>query len=151
MNEKTGQDEKNPTKQVIYMCPGHNAPLKKYISYFPMFDLKHLNDYDPLKDLNSFVVVLCHSMGILAAMDFLSANIDKKQVFVVAMDPQSYNEQPNTNSNTNSNVYVFARQGRSDVQSNNLILYDEQTHYPYQIKSVRDKIVKLIQKLITGL
>lgn len=105
--------------------PGKGTSFKRYSSYFPTLRLS--------KDAESSIV-LCHSKGIEDALQL-------ENVHVVAMDPSMFPIR-------NEKVFIWARKGRIiPLNVLNITLYEEQTHHPYQIKRLRDQIVRRIDEL----
>lgn len=113
----------------VGVFPGKDMPLKRYKSYFPTLILEESKE-------DNLLVVLCHSKGIEKAMQYAQQNPHSK---IIAMDPSTF-------PIGQKNFYVWARFGREIPEGvENLNIYQEQTHYPFQIKKIRDKMIDLIK------
>jgi len=118
----------------ILFFPEKNTPLKRYMSYFPSLRLvvKRIEDIHECP-----AVVLCHSRGIDSA---LALTERFPTVKIVAMDPSICPA-------NNPNVYVFVQKAREFSNALNMTTYTEPTHYPYEVRKLRNAIVKCIVKL----
>jgi hypothetical protein len=109
----------------VCVFPGRGMHLKHYVSYFT--DIEWVNDADEAD------IVLCHSLGIVEAM----LTHDK---IVIAMDPTYF-------PNNANNVHIWTNKRRlSEIPDTvvNVHLYEEDTHYPYQIAKIRNDIMNFI-------
>lgn len=108
----------------VQIFPGRDTPVKRYKAYFPKINLI-TTECD---------IALCHSRGIEQA---LKSNAK----FIIAMDPSEF-------PINCEKCFIWSRKGR-DIpdQVLNLKEYSEQTHYPYQVRRIRNEIVELIQSL----
>lgn len=106
----------------VLLLPGKNTPFKRYKPYFPALELL-ANDDAP-------DVILCHSAGIEGALAHPSG------APIVAMDPSVLPE------NAPRVKATFVRRGREIPNgAQNVIVYEEQTHWPFMIRHVRNQIV----------
>jgi hypothetical protein len=126
----------------VLFFPGKNTPLKRYKSYFPTFDLTQFYDVS-----NPPKIIMCHSAGIHDALLWVRTHSSK--LCIVCMDPQkiSPDDLPITVP-----LYLFRKQKTYDEEDTKFysahVHYSIDTHYPYQVKSIRNAIVNTIMKLI---
>jgi hypothetical protein len=121
--------EKKTFISVVCFC-GKNTPLKRYKSYFDKF-------LELLPADCSSEIVLCHSLGIEAA-------IKSNAKYIVALDPTKIYDDPRVH-----NWLPDSRDCSSEIT--NVTRYtmpkgmEERRHYPYEASNIRDKIVSQIQ------
>ena len=114
------------TTDRILFISGKDTPVKRYQSYFPF----------PLDtEMKNPTIILCHSNGIIKALTYPG------EPLIIAMDPSIFPIK-------NPRVYIWARKGRVIPQPPseiyNLVIYDQQTHYPYQSKNLRDDMLHVL-------
>lgn len=110
----------------VTFCPGRGMSLKSYRSYFPGWQL--VSEPTP--------IVVCHSRGIDRALEM-------SPELIVALDPAWFPE-------NNPQIHIWVQAQRVVPEHVlNVHIYDEVTHYPYQVKRIRDEVVKFIQAWIT--
>ncbi len=122
--------------------PGKNTPLKHYRSYFPHFAL-----YTPECKEENIEVILCHSRGIDDAIRYCQKYEINPVPVIISMD--------GIDIDIPHNIKVISfcpehKQQSKDEKYLQVIYYKSQSHYPYMIKNIRDKIVEKIQLLKTN-
>lgn len=119
-------------KSVVLFYPGRNKPLKSYQAYFN--DIILTTNVDE----STSDVVLCHSRGIVDALKHSNKHI-------IAMDPSSCDLD---NVPKNTFITVFLQEHRKSEfktgERKTFIYYQEDTHYPYMVKTLRNKIMSLL-------
>jgi len=118
----------------VKLYPGNGMHKKHYTSYFPKLQLEIA---DPSASAKQRDIILCHSKGIEKAMEDLKNGTAH---VVIAMDPSYFPADQ-------ERVYIWCRKGRDDIPEKrmpHIIVYEEQTHKPYQVKRIRDQIQNFI-------
>ena len=153
---------RSKTMNSIIFFPGYKTPVKRYISYFPGFKLCEVTNYNYNCGDSS---VLTHSIGLVNALIYFSQqNIKPKHI--VAMDPphlsndsmlrkikggdkslaEIYQRFIDSDINMKDwNITIYRNINKKNDKDNDkyseIIYYNEDTHYPYQIRNVRNSIV----------
>lgn len=109
----------------VILYPGRDVPRKRYQAYFRKYiNLCEVSEHP--------IAILCHSRGIEGALQD-----EHKDIPIIALDPSFFPD--------NNRVFIWARKGRIvDEHNLNIIWYEEQTHYPHEVKHIRDQIVEFI-------
>lgn len=158
---------KSTDKISILFFGGHMTPLKRYVSYFPGFELCPI-------DSNSHLSynILTHSIGLVNALIYLSQQTiaTGALVNIVAMDPpdlsgENIRDKISNGDEVISSIYQRFQNINLDFENLNVVVfrnikkkeytdvwmysdvryYDQDTHHPYRIKSVRDSIITLLR------
>lgn len=110
----------------VLFFPGRNKPVKSYQCYFPNLTLVT----DPEDKRINVNTILCHSRGIEMALQF-------KDRPIVAMDPSVFD------TKLHDKCTIFLNQTRKDefADKTAIIFYQQDTHYPYMNRQLRNKIV----------
>lgn len=143
-------------------------PLKRYESYFQGYKLVSLNNYTS----TSVEFILTHSVGLIKCL--IWCNECNVHPTIIAMDPPSIDSayvdkkinishdlvlrgiyERFKKLNIDASVYnitVFRPESKTHYVDSQLykeiIYYNQDTHYPYMIKSVRNKVLSLINKFL---
>lgn len=126
--------------------------MKLYESYFPKFNLvSGENVKEP-------VIIMSHSIGVVDALVWIRERKVKKYTFV-AMDPPIMGRMITSedkqleekykkfveiaNEIDYDKVQVYRNSERKELvdRFTNVIYYEHDTHYPYQVKRIRDQII----------
>ena len=141
--------------QVLFF-PGYQTPLKRYQAYFPTLKLV------TKANLNEIKVILCHSIGILYALEYCESH--KIQPKIICMDgsyltPEFIKDKPSEiqaiydhyfSLNIDSSkyqIYMFRQIGRKHESFLYQIIYysiECNQHYPYMNRKIRNQIVELL-------
>jgi hypothetical protein len=147
---------------------GYKMHSKRYTSYFPELNMV----YDSLPSNNEyFDIILTHSVGIIKALNYCFEN-KFRPLIIIAMDPpdisektirERYNDMDYNLKKIYDNFYsnvidisaypVHVIRNRKNIGYTDkdlykdIYFYDQDTHYPYQIKAIRDKIVKIVKNI----
>jgi hypothetical protein len=116
----------------VILYPGRGVPLKRYESFLSRYLNLHLAG-----TCEHPIAIICHSRGIDLAIEDTH-----KDIPIIALDPSSF-------PLNDERVHIWARKGRHDIPERdvfNLHIYDEQTHYPHEIKRIRDQVVMCIRR-----
>jgi hypothetical protein len=114
----------------IIFFPGKNTPLKRYKSYFKPYILtENCND-------SNHSVIVCHSIGIDKALQ------QNREFPIIALDPTHLC----VGNRVVKSWINSKRYGNIEIDGENITIewYSEDTHYPYQIKRVKDRILSQI-------
>ena len=138
------------------------AELGKVFEHFNLPDENFIQQ-------DKFDIIITHSMGIISALNYCFENkINPK--LIVAMDPPDISNQAiklrynDMNENfkkiydiflnssidiTNYNIHNIRNAKNSEYIDNSLYkqiyFYNKDTHYPYHIKEIRDRIVEAVK------
>jgi len=153
--------------EYILFFTGYKTPSKRYKSYFP----KEKFIFDPPSTLSFPIrVILTHSVGLVQALNYC-CETKSQYVKIVAMDPpdiskKAINERFNTLADDLKEVYKRYLDNNLNVVDYNVHIvrnikninfsdkefykstyyYSKDTHYPYEDKYLRDKIIEFISK-----
>lgn len=153
------------TRPIILFCKGYNMPMKRYTSYFDKYTLKELDeDREIPKNIS---VILTHSAGLVKCILWVHRNNVWPKI--IAMDPPDldnssinaklfrgelhidlldmYREYLKCNINLDHYSIIVFKPLHKKINNGSgqtTIYYKEDTHYPYEIKHIRDKILSLI-------
>ena len=153
-------------KRSIIFFGGYKTPIKRYISYFPGFELCSVTECNYCSGLSSNI--LTHSIGLVNALIYFSEQ-NIKPTYIIAMDPPNlfhdniskkiqgddktlsaiYQQYRDTNINLSDwNITVFRNISKKDDKDTGVYsgvrYYTQDTHYPYQIQAVRNSIVSML-------
>ena len=140
----------------ILFFPGYRTPIKRYQSYFS--NLKLVTEMDE----NSIKVILCHSIGILHALEY--CEIHQIQPKIVCMDgsyltPEYVINKPPQIQQIYDHffslkidphkymIYLFRFAGKKHEDLYHQIVYYtyiKNSHHPYMDRTLRNKIVRLL-------
>lgn len=128
--------EASSMKRKIVFFPGKNTALKRYVPYFPMFELiKPEDDPNPK-------CILVHSLGLYDAVTYYANSVIKP--VIISMDGVKLDSVAE-----DTTIISFRPEHKIDNYDNGskVIYYKvkpELSHYPYMDKRVRDIIVQEI-------
>jgi len=144
-------------KPILPISEGYKTPIRRYQPYFPSYILRTLKECNP----NDVDVVLVHSIGLVNCLCWCKMNNVKPKI--IAMDPSSILSADVTQRILDNNdltpifetyeslkinpadyeIVAFHPERLKDKQyPYKTVWYTQDTHYPYMISSLRDKIVK---------
>jgi len=134
------KESKEDTKLIAvrFFC-GKDTQLKRYESYFR-------NKLTLLNANGSSDIAICHSLGIKEALKSNAKYIIAMDPTIISDDKRVYNWLPESRVSQLSNVqyYKMSNPSKTGLATQGM---EERSHYPYESKPVRDKIVKLVQNL----
>ena len=152
-------------KYPIIFFGGYKTPIKRYTSYFPGFQLYSITDCNDETLLHSNI--LTHSIGLVEALLYFS-NLKIKPNHIIAMDPPNlsvksiakrihgedkilsgiYQKYNDSDINLSEWTITIFRNKNKDADSDlyfKIKYYTQDTHHPYQIKTVRDSIISMLK------
>lgn len=146
---------------------GYKMHPKRYSSYFPKISFVYNPSINEPINTN---IVITHSVGIISALIYCSET--KQKPSIIALDPPDisidaikakintldtdlkYIYEKYLNSFikvTDYDVNVYRNIKNKSYMDNNFYkfmnYYDEDTHYPYTIKKIRDAITKKLKRI----
>ena len=154
-------------KYPVIFFGGYKTPIKRYTSYFPGFYLYSVTDCND--DILSESNILTHSIGLVEALLYFSERKIKPN-HIIAMDPPTlsftsiaerihgedkvlsgiYQKYNNSNINLSEWTITIFRNKNKNIDADvdlysKIIYYTQDTHHPYQIKTVRDSIISMLK------
>lgn len=145
----------------VVLFPGYNCHQKLYESYFPKLQLispENITKYD------QHITILTHSIGIVDAILWVREH-SISNYNIIAMDPPvmckvsrffrddvlklKYEKFFEIENDVDySKIQVFRSDDKRGLldKFKNVIYYDDITHYPYQVKKIRDEILCKLSK-----
>lgn len=141
----------------------YKTPSKRYKSYFPKHDLT----FDPNTDQKDGCIILTHGVGLIKAINFCVKNKTRPSR-IIAINPPDisilsiiskysklldelqsiYGEYLKNSVDAYSfNIHCFRNINNAGyldkVYYKGIFYYQENTHNPYEVKQLRDKILEL--------
>ena len=123
----------------LVIFPGKNTPLKRYIPYFPKFNLRKVVEGERPR------VVLVHSLGLIHAINYCFRQ--KLRTIIICMDGVRLHQKPPDGVR----ILLFRQSSKVDIGDEmwyaKIIYYAESSHYPYMVKRLRDRIIQYIENI----